>query len=255
MFVVRVLNVAVLGLALCVIGGLGCWVYYERADIFKAYFTREIKAEPDAERYGVLVEELERWREELGAKYARARTADERAAVENDARLILEMVLPEMMRCWLGTGYDFNGTTERPGNGKVACGYFVSTVLRDAGFKVDRYKLAQQPSGNIMRSFVGSDACELKVGVKYEEYVDWFEGKEPGIYLMGLDTHVGFVVNDGEGMRFLHSSGIGAAGVVEEARGDAEAIRRSRWRMLGKFSGEPKVIRTWLKGENVRVMQ
>jgi hypothetical protein len=255
--VVRVLKYSICLLILCLLGGAGYWAYCGgKMDFFGVSFRKsEEKFVPDRERYAVMMKDLARWREDLAGRYARARTAEGRGEVEHDARVILEKFLPEMMRCWRGTAYDFNGVAEGPGDGGVACGYFVSTVLRDAGFKVNRYTLAQQPSANIMRSFVEREACELRVGVGYEEYVDWFENQELGIYLMGLDTHVGFVVNEGEGMRFLHSSGIEAAGVVEETRGNANAIKWSNWRMLGRFSGEPKVIRMWLKGEKVQVVQ
>lgn len=162
-------------------------------------------------------------------------------------------MLPEMMACWLGTPYDFNGTAEKPGGGKLACGYFVSTVLRDAGFRVNRYKLAQQPSQNILRTFLPSDSCELRMGEEYEKYVDWVEEREPGIYLVGLDTHVGFIVNRVDGMRFYHSSAMGKVGVVNESRGQARALRYSNWRLLGGLTPDPDVIRTWLKGEKIAV--
>ena len=83
---------------------------------------------------------------------------------------VLEQALPAMMRCWLGTPWDFNGTAKGPGAGKIACGYFVATVLKDAGFQVDRYQLAQQPSENILRSFLPKDACDLSVGKDYQAF-------------------------------------------------------------------------------------
>ena len=39
---------------------------------------------------------------------------------------------------WIGTKWDFNGITEVPQQGKIACGYFVTTVLRDAGLPAVR---------------------------------------------------------------------------------------------------------------------
>ncbi len=173
--------------------------------------------------------------------------------MENDARLILDLVMPEMMRCWLGTPYDFNGTAEKPGDGKIACGYFVSTVIRDAGFRVNRYKLAQQPSENILRTFIPGENCVLEVGTEYSDYADRVERMEPGIYIVGLDTHVGFIVNRSDGLRFFHASGYRPRAVVEESRERAGALQRSNWRMTGGLTGEPDVIRTWLMGERITV--
>lgn len=247
----KAVTAAVLLLAL---GGGGWWAWKSYGEeMFGIVIEREAKPEPDAERYATLVSELERWRGDLRKAHSKARTAEEKAAVEKDARVILELVMPEMMRCWLGTPYDFNGTAEKPGGGKVACGYFVSTVIRDAGFRVDRYKLAQQPSENILRTFMKSDGCLLKVGQDFESYAEWVEGMEPGVYLMGLDSHVGFIVNGAEGTRFYHSSGWQKRGVVNEAGNKAGALRHSNWRMIGGLTADPEVIRTWLGGEKVRV--
>lgn len=242
-------------LLLLPVGG-AWWLWHtERQGILNIFMNHKAKPVPDLERYEFLGSELKRWRLDLVDRYRNARGAEQKLAVEHDARIILEMIMPEMMRCWLGTGYDFNGVAEKPGEGKIACGYFVSTVIRDAGFKVNRYKLAQQPSQNIIRTFVGEEYCHLHVGEKYDTYADRVEVMEPGIYLMGLDTHVGFVVHDGKGMNFLHSSGLHKTGVVEESREQARSIKASRWRMLGCFTADPDVIRMWLAGEKVVVAE
>ncbi len=241
------------GLLSC-LGAGGWWAWKTHgAGLFEIVIESEAKPEPDAERYATLVAELERWREDLRKAHAKAGTAEEKAAVENDARVILELVMPEMMRCWLGTPYDFNGTAERPGAGVVACGYFVSTVIRDAGFRVDRYKLAQQPSGNILRTFLKGEKCMLKVGQDFDSYAEWVEDMEPGVYLIGLDSHVGFIVNSADGTRFFHSSRWQHRGVVDEPGRKAGALRHSNWRMIGGLTADPDVIRTWLSGQKVKV--
>ncbi len=235
-------------------GATGWWFSTSGKSVLIEFpVLKEKMPSPDGEKYEVLVGELKRWREDLGEDHRNARTQAEKEAVENDARLILELVMPEMMRCWLGTAYDFNGTAEKPGEGKIACGYFVSTVIRDAGFKVNRYKLAQQPSANILRTFIPGERCLLEVGTEYPDYADKVEKMEEGIYLVGLDTHVGFIVNRSDGIRFLHASGWRPYAVVEENRKNAGALQRSNWRMIGSLTGEPGVIRTWLAGEKVRV--
>ena len=211
------------------------------------------KLQPDPKRYAVLVSELTRWRTDLAARHKQARTDADRATVEHDARVILEHTLPEMMRCWLGTPWDFNGTAARPGAGRIACGYFVATVLMDAGFQVDRYQLAQQPSGNILRSFLEKDDCVLTVGKPYDAFAADVGKSGRGIYLIGLDTHVGFIVSDGNSFRMIHSSGSRPWCVVDEDRADAQVLQRSNWRMLGNLSADPKVIRRWLKAEKVVV--
>src|SRR5688500_17600336 len=70
----------------------------------------------------------------LSSRYQQATTSTNRIGVIDEARAYLtQSVYNEVFPYWYGTGWDFNGTTETPGQGKIACGYFVSTVLRDAG--------------------------------------------------------------------------------------------------------------------------
>ena len=211
------------------------------------------KLQPDSQSYAVLIKDLERWRGELAARYRKARTAGERTAVQGDARIVLEKALPAMMHCWLGTPWDFNGTAKGPGMGKIACGYFVATVLQDAGFRVDRYQLAQQASGNILQSFLAKEACALTIGEDYQAFASRVEKREPGIYVVGLDTHVAFLVVGDEGFRFIHSSGSRPWCVVDESREEAGVLQRSRWRMLGNLTADRAVLKRWLKGEKIVV--
>lgn len=241
---------ALLGIA----GGLGWWF---RAPLVE--WTQNVrsamvpKPKPDPQRYAVLVSELERWRTDLAKKLKLARTPAERDAVEHDARVLLETTLPEMMRCWLGTPWDFNGTAAKPGGGKIACGYFVSTVLMDSGFKVDRYQLARQASGNIMRSFLDKPDCRLTVDQPYDQFAASVAKAEPGIYLLGLDTHVGFLVVTKDGFRMLHSSGSKPWCVVDEDRDHAWALRKSSWRMIGNLTADHEVLLRWLNADKITV--
>ena len=209
--------------------------------------------QPDPKTYAVLKSELERWRLDFAKRHAAAKTEPEREAVESEARLLLEKVLPAMMHCWLGTRWDFNGTADKPGGGRIACGYFVATVLQDAGFRVDRFQLAQQPSQNILRTFLPKDACSLTIGEAYSGFTAGLEKVEPGIYLVGLDTHVGFLVVRQDGFQMVHSSGSRPWCVVEESRENAHVLQKSNWRMTGNLTGDRATLLTWLKAGKIKV--
>lgn len=240
-------------------GGVGWWYHREtltslwNTTIRGAQLGARPKIKPDPETYAHLTTDLARWRGELSIRHAAARNDEQREHVENDARLVLEAALPAMMRCWLGTPWDFNGTARKPGEGQIACGYFVATVLKDAGFLVDRYKLAQQPSENILRSFLPKSSCSLDVGKDYPQFAAELETREPGIYLIGLDTHVAFVIVGDGSFRFIHSSGSRPWCVVDEDRDEAEVLKRSNWRMLGHLTADRTVLRRWLKQEKIKV--
>ena len=208
---------------------------------------------PDAVSYEVLSRQLADWRFELAARHRKAATPEAKAAIEDEARIILEHQLPAMMRCWLGTKWDFNGTAAKPGEGKIACGYFVSTVLRDAGLDVNRFRLAQQPASLIIETFIHRDDTTTASRQDYQVFVERMAERPTGVYICGLDTHVGFIVNKSDGFRFIHSSGSDPYEVVDESPEDAGVLQRSKIRMIGNLTANRDFIRLWLAGKPITV--
>lgn len=204
---------------------------------------------PDPETYTVLSDELEIHRKRLGKAFQAAGTEEEREKILLETRFLLEQTLVRLMRCWLGTPWDFNGTADEPGGGKVACGYFVSSVMQDAGFKVEWAPLAQQASQNILGTFLPREQMTLKVGVTYDDFLDAAMAKGPGIYIVGLDRHVAFmVITEENEMRFIHSSGSAPRKVVDEGREDAHVLKKSYYRVTGNLTASRRVLQEWLLG-------
>ncbi|MFM2170525.1 MAG: hypothetical protein RI957_754 [Verrucomicrobiota bacterium] len=204
---------------------------------------------PDAAKWNLLRQDIQRWRKHYAESYRTASTPREKKAVIDQARDLLEHSLPEMMRCWLGTPWDFNGTATTPGEGKIACGYFVTTVLEAAEFRIDRSQLAQQASQQILRTFLPMEDLRIRVGIPYKTFRFETTRGQPGIYLIGLDTHIGFVVVKDQEFRFIHSSGSQPWCVVDESSELALVLARSNYRVLGNISANDEVIRRWLMGE------
>ena len=235
-------------------GAYAGWKFQDQLISFYHEYVRKDKdsyAElvPDPERYQELKADLSEKRRSLSLRYEKARTAQEIASVHREARDTLESALPEMMRCWLGTPWDFHGTARTPGSGKIACGYYVSTVMLDAGFKVERFELAQQASQNIIRTFVPKNDMHKHSDVKYDDFLAKVISRGPGVRIVGLDRHVAFlVVPEGGDIRFIHSSGAAPKRVVDENREDADVLRSSRYRVTGNITGNDQVIHKWLTG-------
>ncbi|BCU76313.1 hypothetical protein [Luteolibacter sp. LG18] len=208
---------------------------------------------PNAARYASLCQELAARRQSLATRWKKTRNAREKESIENEARTALESQLPAMMRCWLGTPWDFNGTATEPGGGKIACGYFVATLLRDAGFRVDRARLAQQASENIMRSFLDAKACHRTAGQPYDAFAAAVHAAEPGISIVGLDSHVGFLVNTADDFHMIHSSGSQPWCVVDEPSAEAGVLKRSNYRVTGHLTADRGVLRKWLSGDTIPV--
>jgi len=201
---------------------------------------------PDAKKYQQLKSLMEVKRLELAKKYT-AGNATQKSAVIKEARSYLETTMPQMMHCWIGTPWDFNGTSQTPGEGKIACGYFVSVVLRDAGFKVSRISLAQQPSQRIITTMIkSSEKKVIKYKKDYADFIEEFKKRADGIYVIGLDSHVGFLTNFNNEVHFIHS---GASGVIDEIPKDARDVKISKYRVIGNISEKDYVVKKWLNGD------
>jgi hypothetical protein len=231
------------------------WVYRDPLlNLYQQHIVRDAPPgdapKPDPERYQELISQLEAKRLDLANRYAEARTAREISDVVTEGQRTLEALLPAMMRCWLGTPWDFNGMSQTPGSGKIACGYFVSTILRDAGFAVERIRLAQQPSQRIIGTFMPNKSMVIRASQNYDTFVDEAKGRGPGIHIVGLDNHVAFlVIPESGGIRFIHSSGAHPYCVVDEDRKNAGSLQRSNYRVIGNLTRNPEVIHGWLTGQ------
>jgi hypothetical protein len=204
------------------------------------------------ESYRKALEGLAKERQALKDKYNTAQNPTTRAAVLEAARETLtRTLLGDVFPAWDGTPWDFNGISETPGEGAIACGYFVTTTLRDAGLKLPRIKLAQQPSQTIIKSLCVQETIRVYYEKPLETIVQHLKEHGPGIYIVGLDCHTGFVVNDGEQMRFVHSSYFRPPrAVISEPIDSDNPLNRSKYRMIGKLFGD-ELVRKWLKQEDV----
>jgi hypothetical protein len=73
----------------------------------------------------------------------------------------------------------------------------------------------------------------------------------PGLFIIGLDLHVGFLVQTDDDLRFIHAS-YETETVVDEAAATATLIVDSKYRVVGKILDDDNV-RDWLAGRRIRV--
>jgi hypothetical protein len=174
-----------------------------------------------------------------------------RAVIEQTQECIHQSVVRAVLPFWYGTRWDFNGTTETPGTGEIACGYFVTTVLRDAGFGVERVKMAQQPAERIIRSLVTADNVRRYSNKPPSQFLKSVRAWGRGLYLLGLDIHVGFLVCESEHVYFIHASYHDPLCVVREKAEDSYILASSRYRVLGRLTGDSRLALKWLASERI----
>ncbi|MFC1573118.1 hypothetical protein ACFL6M_05910 [Candidatus Eisenbacteria bacterium] len=160
-------------------------------------------------------------------------------------------VVHGIMPFWYGTRWDFNGITQEPDSCCIACGYYVTTLLRDVGFVLERARLAQQASEFIILSLVRSASVRRFSDTPLEAFVRNVEQWGHGLYVVGLDIHVGFIVCDDQGVHFIHSAYRHPLCVIREEASESLFLRVSRYRVLGKLTGEHDLAVKWLTGERI----
>jgi len=191
--------------------------------------------------------------EKLNSEYSTAESGVEKEKIVNDAReFVFSAIRDVIFPRWIGTAWDFNGTTEVPGQGKIACGYFVTTVLRDAGLKVERFRLAQQTSERIVLSLTAEEHVRRYSHVSIEAFCQAVKNWGEGCFVVGLDCHVGFIINDDSGLFFVHSSYMDPYAVVKEPALESRPLIHSEYRVLGKLSADDELLKAWILGRSIK---
>jgi hypothetical protein len=166
------------------------------------------------ESYSSKLKSLAVERQKLAEEYRKAGNKQE--VLEKARRVLVSSIDQNIFPIWYGTDWDFSGTTETPREGKIACGYFVTTVLRDAGLRLSRVSLAQQASENIIKSLTAAPFIKRFHNAPIEKFIDEVKKWGAGLYIVGLDIHVGFILNNGEEIYFIHSSYVEPSEVIRE---------------------------------------
>jgi hypothetical protein len=109
-----------------------------------------------------------------------------------------EVIFPS----WYGTPWDYNGYTNEPNNGTIACGYFVSTTLKHFGFNLNRFDVAKKYSSSMVKTLCKNDYI---IFFNFNKLQIHLSEQPQGIYIVGLSNHVGFIVKNQEGTYFIHS--------------------------------------------------
>jgi hypothetical protein len=161
---------------------------------------------------------------------------------------LFKLIDEDIYNYWVGTPWEFYGTTRQPKSGSIACGYFVTNTLTDLGFKIDRVGLAEVASGDMIK--------KLCVGIKSFNSLNKLNSylaKQPinSVFIIGLDFHTGYVVKTATNCYFLHSSYIKKEGVVREKIETSQALSTNKFFMIGSLTANGILLRKWVKNRAV----
>ena len=168
---------------------------------------------------------------------------DSAERVRKASDLLLSSLADSIFPAWYGTPWDFNGISNVPGKGEIACGYFVSTTLKHIGFNLNRYKVAQQAASVIVETICGRANVN---SYKTKEAAILHCRKEgKGLFIVGLSNHVGYLLCDGKGVYFIHSDYVSDS-VKRELAVTSEAFNASSVFVVGYITENNHLINGWL---------
>lgn len=193
------------------------------------------------DRKAAIAKKQKNWQE-----YYQVASSRERKNIMQKSRNYLNQQLADhIFEAWYGTKWNFHGTTQTPQKGSIACGYFVSTTLKHAGFQLPRVKMAQQAASVMIKSLCAPES--IKTHRNMEALESYLSKKEDGLFILGLDKHVGYIYREGDQNYFIHSSLSNGRKVVKEKLEEARTVKRSKVKMIGDLTGHDWLIEQWLE--------
>src|SRR5262249_24054080 len=138
----------------------------------------------------------------------------------------------------------------------ISCSYFLTAALQNAGLKLEsRTRFAQAPAAWIEQALLPPGAHINRYGNLSPEALErrLLDDLGDGLYVMGLDIHVGFLVIREGRVSFVHSSYTPPGAVVDEPLASSLAIansqRKGYW--VSPLFRDDRLVDLWLRGRHV----
>ena len=169
-------------------------------------------------------------------------------AIDSASNYLYSKLLNDVVPHWYNTPWDFNGHTNIPNDGEIACGYFVSTTLKHLGFNLNRYKMAQAAGLNEAKLLQVKSKLKTYSGLTFKKLKEKVNRVYTnGIYFVGLDNHVGYVLIKDKELYFLHSSYCDNKVVIELA--ETSACFSSNIYVFAEITSNKELVKSWILSE------
>jgi hypothetical protein len=157
----------------------------------------------------------------------------------------IQLFLTKMYPAWKGTPWKFTGTTTVPLSGTIACGYFVTTTIQDMLFPIERIKYAQCASQQTLEHLVQPQYVKIYNGLSFNQFINQLQNHKDFLGLVGLDTHIGYLIKTNNQIHFIHSS-IATNGVADEVAKNSNVLRNSKWKSVAFLTDDEQFLKKWI---------
>ncbi len=208
-------------------------------------FCLQAKSQTVDNTYTNEIKTIETHRAEILNAYENADSIAKILIVEATRNYLISKLAIKIFPPWFGTPWGFYGDTRTPQKGTIACGYFVTNILSDIGFKIPRIKWAQSAS-EVFILILSEKKVKRFRNKPLKDVEDYIISQGEGVYLVGLDIHVGFIIYQNNKMNFIHSNYYQpGAVVVSQDINTNSPLADSKYRIIGKLFSD-KMIENWI---------
>ena len=162
---------------------------------------------------------------------------------------LVDKIIPH----WYGTPWSFGGHTTVPNQGEIACGYFISTTLRDMDIKLNRFTLAQKsPLDEAKMISCGSVINKVVQDTPEKAFEEIDSLTKEGLYFIGFDEgHVGYLLKREGELFLIHSNYLNPVSVCMETLKESRVFKRFTKFHLVDISHNDTLLQRWLDNGNV----
>lgn len=126
-------------------------------------------------------------------------------------------------------------------------------MLRHAGFRFDVWKFNRQTATHGIRSLAPRRSIRYFRKRPVGDLLAAVRRMGPGLYIIGLDFHIGFLRHHGAGkIRFIHASYV-TRKVMDEPAATAIPIVTSKIVVVGKVL-QRNMLRAWLTKKRLKIL-
>lgn len=177
--------------------------------------------------------------------------------IDEAGKYLFEILLNRIIPFWYKMPWDISGYSNIPQKGSIGCSYFVSNTLLACGFNLNRYRLGQTDPIAASRSLTFTDSVvTYRNKSSMEDLANLIlKSHSDGIYMIGLDIHVGYLLIFKSNLYFIHSSYYYPNGVCMEYFRKSYGISSSSNYYITPITTNQKLIEKWILNEFIYIQK
>jgi hypothetical protein len=196
-------------------------------------------------------------RQEFATAFQNANDSAKSKIIEEAGNYLFDNLLNKIIPYWYKMPWDLSGYSNIPQEGTVGCSYFISNTLLACGFNLNRYRLAQTDPIAGSRSLTFTDSLvKYRNGGSMEDLSKKILKNHPeGLYIIGLDIHVGYLLIYKSKLYFIHSAYYYPNGVCLEYFEKSIGIQSSTTYYITPITTNKKLIEKWITNEFIFIQK